>query len=77
MEFVTAIAALKVGAMTAPFQTHLGFHLAQLTDRKGPREILFAEAQAEIAAALAQEKRVHAVAGLSAELSHARILRRG
>ena len=50
--------------MTSPFQTNLGFHIAELMETRPPHEPGFEEAQPEIVGALADEKRSVAVASI-------------
>ena len=74
-EFIEQVAKLRLGQISAPIRTHLGFHIVQLTEVKPPRELTFAEARAEIATRLANEKREAAVAGVVARLSVAEFVR--
>ena len=74
-EFVTQLEKLRVGQISAPFQTPLGFHIAQLTDVKPPRQLTYDEAQAEIRQQLRNEKRASAVANLAERLRVAEFTR--
>ncbi|MGI8435620.1 MAG: peptidylprolyl isomerase [Chthoniobacterales bacterium] len=60
-EFLAQIEKLTPGQTTTPFQTHLGFHIAQLTDVKPARAMSLAETLPEITTALANAKRAVAV----------------
>lgn len=64
-EFLAQIEKLTLGRTTAPFQTRLGFHIAQLTEVKSARAMSFAEAQPEIVNALAHTKRTAAIAEIT------------
>lgn len=67
-EFFTEIEKLRRGQMSAPLQSHLGFHIVQLTGSKPPRRLAFEEAKSEIAQTLANEKRAGAIAQLGQRL---------
>jgi foldase protein PrsA len=56
-EFIAEIQKLRVGEISQPFRTHLGFHIAQLTDTKPARLLSFEEARPEIVGALANDRR--------------------
>ncbi len=60
--------------MSAPLQSHLGFHIVQLTGSKPPRRLAFEEAKSEIAQTLANEKRAGAVAQLGERLQDSNFL---
>jgi parvulin-like peptidyl-prolyl isomerase len=70
-EFMTEIEKLRVGQISAPIRTHLGFHIVQLTDMKPSRALTFEEARAEIALQLRNEKRAAAVDRLAERLAQA------
>jgi hypothetical protein len=74
-EFVPAIEKLRVGQISAPCATHLGFHIVQLTDVKPPRQMTFEEARPEIEARLMNDKRVAAVASVVEQLRVAEFMR--
>lgn len=74
-EFVSEIQKLAIGQVSAPFRSHLGFHIAQLIEARPANEISFAEARAEIAATIGNAKRVEAVAQLRESLGTAEFLR--
>ena len=76
-EFVAQIEKLRIGQISAPFQSELGFHIAQLTDVKPPRELTFDEARPEIQQQLANEKRASAVASITERLRAAEFVRNG
>nr|MDQ3314063.1 peptidylprolyl isomerase [Verrucomicrobiota bacterium] len=73
-EFFTEIEKLRRGQMSAPLQSHLGFHIVQLTGSKPPRRLAFEEAKSEIAQTLANEKRAGAVAQLGERLQDSNFL---
>jgi parvulin-like peptidyl-prolyl isomerase len=56
-EFVAEIKKLRLGEASKPFQTHLGFHIAQVTEIKAARLLGFEEVRPEISVALANEHR--------------------
>ncbi len=70
-EFVGEIEKLRTGEVSAPVQSHLGFHLLKLTELKPPKQLAFEEVQAEIVNTLANNKRVIAVTRLATRLSTA------
>jgi parvulin-like peptidyl-prolyl isomerase len=67
-EFYAEVAKLQSGQTSAPFRTHLGFHLVQLSDEKAPRNLSFEEARPEIDLELENQKRALAVAQLTRQL---------
>ena len=69
-EFIAEIKNLRLGETSKPFQTHLGFHIAQVTDLKAARLPGFAEVRPEISVALANERRVLQADRLAESLSH-------
>lgn len=64
-DFMTEVKKLTVGEPSSPVRCHLGFHIIELTEIMPARELSFAEARAEVAARLANEKRAQAVAVLA------------
>ncbi len=71
-EFFAEIEKLQPGQMSAPFRSHLGFHIVQLIDAKAPDKLSLADAQPEIVNELTNEKRARAVAQLGERLSAGR-----
>jgi peptidyl-prolyl cis-trans isomerase C len=67
-EFIAEIQKLRAGEISQPFRSHLGFHIAQLTDTKPARLLSFEEARPEIVVALANEQRAARAGQLVAEL---------
>jgi parvulin-like peptidyl-prolyl isomerase len=57
-EFIAEIKKLGAGEISKAFRSHLGFHIAQLTDSRAARLLGFEEARPEISVALANERRV-------------------
>jgi parvulin-like peptidyl-prolyl isomerase len=47
-DFFAAIIKMRVGEISKPIRTRLGFHIIQLTDREPPRRMTFDEAREEI-----------------------------
>lgn len=74
-EFVAHIEKLSVGEISAAFQTPLGFHIAQLTEVKPPRQLTYDEARSEIHQQLLNEKRASAVASIAERLRVAEFTR--
>ncbi len=68
-EFIAEVKKLRVGEVSAPVRSHLGFHIVQLTGAKPSRELSFDEVRAEVALAIANQKRALAVASLTDGLS--------
>ncbi len=56
-EFVEELEKLATGRASAPFRSHLGFHIVEATEVKPARTLSFDDARAEIALALANERR--------------------
>ena len=56
-EFIAEIKKLAIGEISKPFRSHLGFHIAQLTETRDARLFTFEESRPEIALALANERR--------------------
>lgn len=61
-EFLAELEKLHIGETSAPFRSHLGFHIVQLTDVRPARALTFEEAQPDISTELANEKRAARVA---------------
>lgn len=74
-EFIAAMAKLRVGQISAPVRSHLGFHIVQLIETRPARALSFEEVQPEIAAGLRNDKRVAAVADLAETLTAAEFIR--
>ena len=69
-EFFTEVQKLRAGETSKPFRTHLGFHIAQVTDIKAARLLNFEEVRSEISVALTNESRTAQVAQLAQTLNH-------
>ncbi len=67
-DFADAVFALAEGQVSAPFQTRLGWHIAQVVERRPPRRADLAEVRGEIAATLEAEKRELAIDALVAHV---------
>ncbi len=61
-DFFSAVAKLRPGEISKPFQTSLGFHIVQQTDFRPAADMSFEEARPEIETILANEKRSAIVA---------------
>ena len=70
-EFITEIMKLRVGQISAPFQSHLGFHIVQVTDARPATQLAFEVVRAEIVARLANRKRAEAITATAERLTAA------
>jgi hypothetical protein len=68
-DFFAAATKLRVGQISQPIQTRLGFHIIELTDFKLGQQLTFDEAKPEIELALQNEKRKKAIAQLTVDLA--------
>src|SRR5687768_15101334 len=74
-EFIAEIRKLPAGKVSKPFCSHLGFHIAQVTEIKAARVVTFEEARPEISLAIANERRALQAESLAQILSRADYLR--
>lgn len=74
-EFMAEVRKLPVGKVSKPFRSHLGFHIAQVTEMKAARQLTFEEARPEISLALANERRALQAETLAQTLRRADYLR--
>jgi parvulin-like peptidyl-prolyl isomerase len=70
-EFFAEIQKLRVGEVSKPFRSHLGFHIAQVTDIKAANLLSFEEARPEISPLFANERRALQADRLAQTLSRA------
>jgi parvulin-like peptidyl-prolyl isomerase len=68
-EFMAEIKKLRVGEISKPFRSHLGFHIAQLTEIEPARTLSFDEARPEIFSTMANDHRAESVARIAREIS--------
>ena len=68
-EFMAEITKLRVGETSKPVRSHLGFHIAQLTEIKPARRLSFDQVRSEILSTLANERRARSVARIGREIS--------
>ena len=68
-EFMAEIKKLRVSETSKPFRSHLGFHIAQLTEIKPAHLLSFEEARPEISVALVNDRRAARVNDLAQNLS--------
>jgi parvulin-like peptidyl-prolyl isomerase len=68
-DFMIEINKLRPGETGKTFRSHLGFHLAQLTEVRNGRLLTFEEARPEISLALANERRADFAHQIAAKLS--------
>jgi parvulin-like peptidyl-prolyl isomerase len=74
-EFMAEIRKLPLGKVSKVFRTHLGFHIAQVTEIKAARQLTFEEARSEISLAIANERRALQAETIAQALSRADYLR--
>ena len=74
-EFFTEVQKLRVGETSKPFRSHLGFHIAQITDIKAARLLSFEEVRPETSLARANERRALRAEQLVQTLSRADVFR--
>jgi parvulin-like peptidyl-prolyl isomerase len=67
-DFLSAIVTMRVGEISQPIRTRLGFHIVELTDFKPARQMNFEEVQPEIRLTIKNEKRRAALHALAASL---------
>lgn len=67
-EFMAEVEKLQAGEQSAPFRSHLGFHIVQLLEVKPAEKIPEALARAEIKVSLGNVKRALAVTRLTEQL---------
>jgi parvulin-like peptidyl-prolyl isomerase len=60
-EFVAEIKKLRAGETSKAFRSHLGFHIAQVTETRAAHLLTFEEARPEISLALANKRRANRV----------------
>ncbi len=70
-EFIAEIRKLHVGETSKPFRSHLGFHIAQVTETKAAHLLSFEEARSEIAVALGNGRRANRVDQIAKTLAGA------
>jgi len=76
-DFFAAVAKMRVGEISQPIRTRLGFHIIELTDLKPPRQMSFEEAQTEIRLLIEKQKRQTALQNLVADLSRRAVFMTG
>lgn len=68
-EFIAEVKKLRACEISQPFRSHLGFHIAQLTETKDARLLTFDEAHPEIFVALTNARRAAKVGQVTQNLS--------
>jgi len=68
-EVIAELKKLRVGEISKPFRSHLGFHIAQVTEIKPLRDLSLEESRQEISVAIANERRAGKVEHLARSLS--------
>jgi parvulin-like peptidyl-prolyl isomerase len=70
-EFIAEIKKLRVGETSKPFRSHLGFHIAQVTETRAAHLLTFEEARPEISVALGNGHRANRVDQIAKTLAGA------
>jgi parvulin-like peptidyl-prolyl isomerase len=70
-EFIAEIKKLRIGEISKPFRSHLGFHIARVVETRAAHLLTFAEARPEISVALANERRANRVDQIAKTLAGA------
>jgi len=70
-EFIAELKKLRVGETSKPFRSHLGFHIAQVTETRAAHLLTFEEARPEISAALGNGRRANRVDEIAKTLARA------
>jgi parvulin-like peptidyl-prolyl isomerase len=70
-EFIAEIKKLRVGETSKPFRSHLGFHIAQVTEIRAAHLLTFEEARPEISVALGNGRRANRVDQIAETLARA------
>jgi parvulin-like peptidyl-prolyl isomerase len=70
-EFIAEIKKLRVGETSKPFRSHLGFHIAQVTETGAAHLLTFEEARPEISVALGNGRRANRVDQIAKTLAGA------
>ena len=60
-EFIAELKKLRAGETSKPFRSHLGFHIAQVTEARAGHLLTFEEARPEISVALGNGRRANRV----------------
>ena len=67
-DFLAAVIKLRVGEISGPIQTTLGFHIVRLTDFKPARPLALADVEPKIRLKLENEKRAAGLQKIAAQL---------
>jgi parvulin-like peptidyl-prolyl isomerase len=67
-DFVQISGKMRLGEITKPVQTRLGFHILKIVDIQQPRQQSFDEVREDIATELANQKRELALRNLTSKL---------
>jgi len=70
-EFTAEIKKLRVGETSKPFRSHLGFHIAQVTETRTAHLLTFDEVRPEISAALGNGRRANRIDQIAKSLAGA------
>jgi parvulin-like peptidyl-prolyl isomerase len=70
-EFIAEIKKLRLGETSKPFRSHLGFHIAQVTETRAAHLLTFEEARPEISVALGHGRRANRVDQIAKTLAGA------
>jgi foldase protein PrsA len=70
-EFIVEIKKLRVGETSKTFRSHLGFHIAQVTETRAAHLLTFEEARSEISVALGNRRRANRIDQIAKTLAGA------
>jgi parvulin-like peptidyl-prolyl isomerase len=70
-EFIAEIKKLRVGETSKPFRSHLGFHIAQVTETRAAHLLTLEEVRTEISVALGNGRRANRVDQIAKTLTGA------
>lgn len=70
-DFMAEVKKLRPGETSKPFRTHLGFHIARITEVRNARPLTLEEARPEISLALSNQRRANFAHQIAAKLSAA------
>ena len=75
-DFIQAVESLRLGAVSPPIETKLGWHLLKLLDSKNARDLTFEEVREEIICHLHNDQRERALKAVLSELRSTAVINR-
>lgn len=75
-DFIQAVESLRLGAVSPPIETKLGWHLLKLLDSKNARDLTFEEVREEITCHLQAEQRQRSLEGILSKLRSTAVIQR-